>query len=881
MTKLELSVHARDLTVVGYGGRTASILGCRDMYDANRPVHMSVILANLHEFQTFEKAVGELLAKQQRKLERGSMTPPDFCTIDLVFSAPFIDAFGLHSDRKPLSGVFASPMRALHCCGELQMACFTHIELANNGMLHITACEYAREHRNGFLQEEFGFWLLNRHIEKSVIATTMTGEVVFWNDFATRLYQYTAEEAIGKNIMELTPSDMTMEQGMQIMSALNKGDHWSGMFQVKRKDGTMFMAHVTDTPIMDAGNSLKFIVGVSDDYSQLHNVMDELERLNANLEREVQSRTQELLEREANLRLVGAAIKSSDNAVLITDEDHRIMWNNDAAVQLLQQEHLVGALPWQLQIWQDVQHSSAQTIVQLLQEWLTRDGMDDDRVASDTLEVADFLSIEALTVTIQRLNGAESDNGSNKHMITFRNMTAQKKAAEAQLAAEKNLAASDTKTEMMQMLSHELRTPLQGIVGVSSTMLVDLEPEETNLFDGISTILASARLLLTLISNVLDLRKVELNMMQEVELGAVPIGECIQDSMRFCDPYACVNEVKLIKHGLDADPLMVTGNRLRLEQVMVNLLTNSIKYTNTGTKVIVSMRQASVVNALNEARHATASDLMYMSAEKLAELDSLSGDVVVVSVRDHGAGIPVEEADKVFAAFVQLSISDKKDRAYQGGKHGVVGQSSGTGLGLNLVMKFMEKMNGHIWFRNCPVGGGVEFCFCLPVAEGAVAPNSDAENRVVYQTRLLPEQAVSIRVLVVDDSMINVKVLVRMLQKLGVRDVETAYSGPKALELLNGAKLSEHTHQMFHPNLILSDLQMPDMSGEELGVALRMLPLDPSPILMACTADWTSTVELRCKDAGFDGVLRKPMTYNELEEFLVRTVTGNPGLFIV
>ncbi|KAL3916463.1 MAG: hypothetical protein SGILL_005167 [Bacillariaceae sp.] len=293
----------------------------------------------------------------------------------MVFTIPDSIENAPEADRTAIDGVFRSPMRGIHSCGATEIACFVHV-LIQASTYDVTALEYSRTHREDILRQEFGSWLLEDHIEKAVIATTMAGTVCFWNDYAAELYQYSKEEAMGQNIMELTPSEMSGEQAKEIFGELLQGKHWSGMFRVKKKDGSQFMAHVTDTPVMDAEGGVKFIVGVSADYSQLHNTMEELERLNNTLESEVQTRTNEML----------------------------------------------------------AQRREAEKAKQV-----------------------------------------------------------------AALAAENNKA----KTEMMQILTHELRTPLQGIMGVASTILQDLQPEESNMCESISTVLASSRVLLTLINNVL------------------------------------------------------------------------------------------------------------------------------------------------------------------------------------------------------------------------------------------------------------------------------------------------------------------------------------------------------------------------------------------
>lgn len=289
--------------------------------------------------------------------------------------------------------------------------------------------------------------------------------------------------------------------------------------------------------------------------------------------------------------------------------------------------------------------------------------------------------------------------------------------------------------------------------------------------------------------------------------------------------------------------------------------------------------------AIDEAYNADSSDLRYRDSGEIREhqdIRNVKGGAVIISCRDHGYGIPDHESEKVFKAYEQLKVSADKDRKYgtvEGKKGAVAGQSSGSGLGLNLVVKFLARMHGHIWYKNCESGGGVEFSFCLPSCDEATSNRTKSPVKapspgVVDQPKLLPEMAQRFRILVVDDSMINVKVLVRMLNRLGITHVDKAYSGAMALNTLDD--ISKERGPSDLPNVIVSDLQMPNMMGYELAKIIRDLDLPTNPVIMACTADWTGGVEEKCLLAGFDGVLRKPITINDLEEFLVGLATKEP-----
>jgi PAS domain S-box-containing protein len=353
MTKLDLTVSTASFECISLDDEASALLG------ATIGSSLWSLLADENEIATFKDTIQDLIDRRQNGAKDGGA----FATIDLVFRCPdggssqngasTSDSAATTKtslvDRSPLQGVFRSPIRAIHTSGVTELSCFTHIQFVRQDTIHITAIEFSREYREQKLRQEFGSWLLEDHIESAAIATDPLGTVVFWNRFASELYQYTKEEAMGRNIMELTPSEMTQEQGMEIFSLLLRGEHWKGFFGVKRKDGHRFIAHVTDTPVLNRENELKFIVGVSGDYTQMHDLMEKLTNLNTNLEAEVVARTETIFAQEKSLRMVGTAVQESDTGVVITDHNFRIVWYNQAVTKFtLNNTDIMNEYPWDL-----------------------------------------------------------------------------------------------------------------------------------------------------------------------------------------------------------------------------------------------------------------------------------------------------------------------------------------------------------------------------------------------------------------------------------------------------------------------------------------------------------------------------------------------------
>mmetsp|Transcript_3577 Transcript_3577/g.8156 ORF Transcript_3577/g.8156 Transcript_3577/m.8156 type:complete len:881 (+) Transcript_3577:3-2645(+) len=850
MTKFELSFSESNLDVVTCDEVTSKVLQC------SQGTHISKLLTSEKEWTKMESAIAKLSDADE---------PSAFETLELVFKAPGAQEHSPGVDRSKLDGVFRSPMEAIHLCGELEIATFVHLERQKeDGILTITAIEYSRKHRKKLLRQEFGSWVLEEHIEKAVIATTVMGEICFWNRFAGELYGYSADEVMGKSIIEVTPSEMTQEQAVEIMGQLGQGKHWNGEFRVKKRDGNTFLAHVTDTPIMGMTGACEFIVGVSADYSQLYDLMDQLQTLNANLEQEVEKRTQELLASKKAMLLAGAAVQASDTGVIVTDEKRKIIFSNDAVCNLLasDQQRLIGLLPEDLPLL--TKSGEWQSFLQQAEA-----GLEAGRTVlpCKEIDVQALLPVSYMSVTAQALSLEDTMH----HMYTLRDVTMRKRAEKAQYAAEKAMALSKTKTEMMQMLSHELRSPLQGIMGTTSTMLSDipLSQQNTEAYDEISTILASSRLLLTLINTVLDVRKIDENMMPNPILDPLDVFESIENCLSFCSPFASQQNVKLtFDTDVDHHDCSVLGNKLRVEQTVINLITNSIKYGCHGEEVIVSVRNVSANEALAEIENAASSDLKVLPEQ---EACIAGNEVTIVSIRDHGNGIPESEFGLVFGSFSQLSSAIEMEEEKHEEQSPLFAQSSGSGLGLNLVLKFVVSMGGHVWFDNCQDGPGVKFSFCLPRCESPMRKPSSAPGPNNATMRLQPAVAETLRVLIVDDTNINCKVLSKMLKKLGCKTVWTANSPAQALRMLDANLAATE----LLPNLIISDLNMPGMDGYEFIREARAMKLPSDPIAFAWSADWDPAIKSRCLESGFDLMIRKPLAIRDLEHILLSHVVDD------
>jgi len=355
-------------------------------------------------------------------------------------------------------------------------------------------------------------------------------------------------------------------------------------------------------------------------------------------------------------------------------------------------------------------------------------------------------------------------------------------------------------------MSHELRTPLNAIIGFSE-LLRDNPVQADELNEYLQAINLAGNTLLKLINDILDLSKIDA---QQMKIAPEPI-----------EPATLAKEIQVLFHqktdrqkfrykvicpeGLP--PLML--DELRIRQILLNLIGNAFKFTENG-KVSVTF-----------------------SFQKTGDEEG----TFEIEVADTGVGITPEAADAIFDPFVQQDAG--RDSRLQ----------HGTGLGLAISRRLARCMGGDITLVST-VGKGSTFRLVLPKVQiaGMVNPPVAAPpQKESSGTRL--------RILLVDDVPLNVKVLAAMLKKLGA-EVTAVSSGAEALEKL----------QKEEPDVLLTDLWMPEMNGEELATRIRENPSFASLTIVAVTADVESKNNFDLKN--IDGVLIKPVTSKKLENLL-------------